>query len=230
MWTQDAKYTECWPCLPFDILLIKYFSAACWLAYLQVEDPSVWWCRLAGTVPIHWNIKSAPASPGRSRVGPALYVFNLLDMNCTSCWHRTRCTVCTRCTLCSLHWEFSLNSLNWKYSVFTEWSLSGVLFLDVFFVFTKFPVQLVLNVLCTVCSHWTLCLFVQAVLTESPPGQWTVCRGRHWHKNIWNSWDQVLSILLNHICFQSRGVGGGLMKQREGRRGSKDVSITPFQI
>jgi hypothetical protein len=26
------------------------------------------------TIPIHWNIKSAPASPGRSRVGPTLYL------------------------------------------------------------------------------------------------------------------------------------------------------------
>ncbi len=31
------------------------------------------------TIPIHWNIKSAPASPGRSRVGPAFYVFSFLD-------------------------------------------------------------------------------------------------------------------------------------------------------
>jgi hypothetical protein len=30
------------------------------------------------TIPIHWNIKSAPANPGRSRVGPALYVFSFL--------------------------------------------------------------------------------------------------------------------------------------------------------
>ncbi len=30
------------------------------------------------TIPIHWNIKSAPASPGRSRVGPAFYVFSFL--------------------------------------------------------------------------------------------------------------------------------------------------------
>jgi hypothetical protein len=30
------------------------------------------------TTPIHWNIKSAPASPGRSRVGPAFYVFSFL--------------------------------------------------------------------------------------------------------------------------------------------------------
>jgi hypothetical protein len=29
-------------------------------------------------IPIHWNIKSAPASPGRSHVGTALYVFSLL--------------------------------------------------------------------------------------------------------------------------------------------------------
>jgi hypothetical protein len=30
------------------------------------------------TRPIHWNIKSAPASPGRSFAGPALYVCRLL--------------------------------------------------------------------------------------------------------------------------------------------------------
>jgi hypothetical protein len=30
------------------------------------------------TIPIHWNIKSAPASQDRSRAGPALYVFSLL--------------------------------------------------------------------------------------------------------------------------------------------------------
>jgi hypothetical protein len=28
--------------------------------------------------PIHWNIKSSQASPGRCRVGPASYVFSLL--------------------------------------------------------------------------------------------------------------------------------------------------------
>ncbi len=33
------------------------------------------------TLPIHWNIKSAPASPGRGRAGPALYVFSLLGQN-----------------------------------------------------------------------------------------------------------------------------------------------------
>jgi hypothetical protein len=33
-------------------------------------------------VPIHhWNIKSAPASPGRSHVGPALYLFSLLGLD-----------------------------------------------------------------------------------------------------------------------------------------------------
>ncbi len=30
------------------------------------------------TISLHWNIKSAPASPGRSRVGPAFYVFSFL--------------------------------------------------------------------------------------------------------------------------------------------------------
>ncbi len=34
--------------------------------------------RMHSTIPIHWNIKSASASPGRSRVGPALYEFSLL--------------------------------------------------------------------------------------------------------------------------------------------------------
>ncbi len=32
------------------------------------------------TIPIHWNITSAPASPGRSRVGPVLYVNSLLAL------------------------------------------------------------------------------------------------------------------------------------------------------
>jgi hypothetical protein len=34
--------------------------------------------RMYSTIPTHRNIKSAPASPGRSRAGPALYVFSLL--------------------------------------------------------------------------------------------------------------------------------------------------------
>ncbi len=37
--------------------------------------------RMYSTIPIHWNIKSAPASPGRSRAGPALHVFSLLGIN-----------------------------------------------------------------------------------------------------------------------------------------------------
>jgi hypothetical protein len=36
------------------------------------------------TIPIHWNIKSAPASSGRSRVGPAFYVFSFLAVHCSS--------------------------------------------------------------------------------------------------------------------------------------------------
>ncbi len=39
------------------------------------------------TIPIHWNTKSAPASPGRSRVGPALYVFSLLVYNTAQSLH-----------------------------------------------------------------------------------------------------------------------------------------------
>jgi hypothetical protein len=41
------------------------------------------WCTLAGNVLNHTyplEYQSAPASPGRSRVGPALYVFNLLEL------------------------------------------------------------------------------------------------------------------------------------------------------
>jgi hypothetical protein len=33
------------------------------------------------TIPSNWNIKSAPASPGRSRVGPAFYVFSFLGQD-----------------------------------------------------------------------------------------------------------------------------------------------------
>jgi hypothetical protein len=33
------------------------------------------------SIPIPWNIKSAPASPGRSRAGPSLYVFRLLGLH-----------------------------------------------------------------------------------------------------------------------------------------------------
>jgi hypothetical protein len=33
------------------------------------------------TIPIYWNIKAAPASPGRSLVGPAFYVFSFLGQN-----------------------------------------------------------------------------------------------------------------------------------------------------
>ncbi len=47
------------------------------------------------TIPIHWNIKSAPASPGRSRAGPALYVFRLLeiasDMSSVGLYHVYSC-------------------------------------------------------------------------------------------------------------------------------------------
>ncbi len=51
-------------------------------------------------IPVHWNIKSAPASPGRSRVGPALYVFSLLGLDsrfCTVHTYRIRCTVFVFC-------------------------------------------------------------------------------------------------------------------------------------
>ncbi len=41
----------------------------------------------------HWNIKSLPASPGRSRVGPALYVFSLLVCNYTHSRTIRYCTV-----------------------------------------------------------------------------------------------------------------------------------------
>jgi hypothetical protein len=67
-----AKYIECWPCPPFDILLSKYIFSR-WLAYWQVGEPSVTMVQGMYSVrPIHWNIKSSSGSPGRSRVGPAL--------------------------------------------------------------------------------------------------------------------------------------------------------------
>ncbi len=42
--TQEAKYTECWPCQPFDILLNKYFLLASLLAGRRPQ------CSLAGNV------------------------------------------------------------------------------------------------------------------------------------------------------------------------------------
>jgi hypothetical protein len=33
------------------------------------------------TIPVQWNVKSAQAGPGRSLVGPALYVFSLLGLH-----------------------------------------------------------------------------------------------------------------------------------------------------
>jgi hypothetical protein len=64
---QEAKYIEWWPSSPFDILLV--FS--CWLAYRQLGDPMYSWCRVAGNV-LHQIYPLAPASPGRSRVEPAV--------------------------------------------------------------------------------------------------------------------------------------------------------------
>jgi hypothetical protein len=43
------------------------------------------------SIPIHWDIKSAPASSGRSRVGSALYVFSLLALDLP---HYTRSSPC----------------------------------------------------------------------------------------------------------------------------------------
>jgi hypothetical protein len=37
------------------------------------------WQGMYSTIPIYWNIISAPASPYRSCVGPSLYVFSLLE-------------------------------------------------------------------------------------------------------------------------------------------------------
>ncbi len=74
-----TEYTECWPCPLFDILSNKYYPPANLLAGRKPQ-----WTAGAvqqgmySTIHIHWNIKSAPASPGRSRVRPALYVFRLL--------------------------------------------------------------------------------------------------------------------------------------------------------
>jgi hypothetical protein len=40
-------------------------------------------------IPIHWNINSAPASPGRSHVGPALYIFSLLGCGNVSTFRKS---------------------------------------------------------------------------------------------------------------------------------------------
>ncbi len=52
-------------------------------------------------IPIHWNIKSAPASPGRSRAEPAFYVFSFLGSSFILIQTlQLYCTMCTICTMC----------------------------------------------------------------------------------------------------------------------------------
>ncbi len=65
---------------PLQILIfwsISIFQLSCLLVGRRAQ------CTVAGIVlhHIHWNIKSSPASPGRSRVGPALYEFSLLTID-----------------------------------------------------------------------------------------------------------------------------------------------------
>ncbi len=62
------------------------------------------------TIPIHWNIKSAPASPGRSRVGPAFYVFSFLGRDQRPCINR--------------HWTHAILCLGWL-DIFLKWSGGG---------------------------------------------------------------------------------------------------------
>jgi hypothetical protein len=54
------------------------------------------------TIPIHWNINSATSSPGRSRAGPALYLFSLLDLG-----HEQREVRTTSSLICIGYWRFS---------------------------------------------------------------------------------------------------------------------------
>ncbi len=69
------------------------------------------------TIPIHWNIKSAPASPGRSRVGPAFYVFSFLASTCHQASqqentyrakNKKKGTGPALCVLCGVHYTYSM--------------------------------------------------------------------------------------------------------------------------
>jgi hypothetical protein len=64
------------------------------------------------SIPIPWNIKSAPASPGRSRAGPSLYVFRLLGLHTAPVTHSLfrPCYVFItnlQCTAEGRRWPFS---------------------------------------------------------------------------------------------------------------------------
>ncbi len=78
-----TECTECWPCPLFDILFNEYFRAASLVVGRRPQCSGPPQQRMYSTLPIHWNIKSAPASPGRSRAGPSLYVFSLLGYSYT---------------------------------------------------------------------------------------------------------------------------------------------------
>jgi hypothetical protein len=82
--TLEAKYMSADPVRCFIFCSISIFLPAC-LVTGTVGDPSGLLVQqgMYSTIPIHWNIKSSPASPGRSRVGPALYVFSLLGRDFT---------------------------------------------------------------------------------------------------------------------------------------------------
>ncbi len=91
-----TEYTECWPCPLFDICSISNSLLASLLAGRKPQcTPGADYLRMY--LPIHWNIKSSPASPGRSRVGPALYVLSLLDFSLPSPRVLYKCTR-TYCT------------------------------------------------------------------------------------------------------------------------------------
>jgi hypothetical protein len=70
-----TDYTKCWPCPVFIFCSISILLLAGLVAGSRPQcTADVDLQGIYSTIPMHWNIKSAPASPGRSRVGPALYV------------------------------------------------------------------------------------------------------------------------------------------------------------
>ncbi len=89
------------------------------------------WATVAENVlhhtPIHWNIKSAPASPGRSRAGPSLYVFSLLDVQYVSLGPAPR----LYCTVHSVQWY----KVSWSWTVYKFWRDTKIVknYLKVFF-------------------------------------------------------------------------------------------------
>ncbi len=74
---QQAKYIQ-WSTGPVCLLIFCSISICLLANLLAHRTPSGLQQGMYSIIPLHWNIKSPPASPGRSHVGPALqYMYSI---------------------------------------------------------------------------------------------------------------------------------------------------------